>query len=75
MAETWIAEVKADVEARLKKDLKTWDEGLAKMEEDLEMGAWGDVHGGELPMGLVRAARKEEISYMEGRNTWTLRPI
>ena len=39
------------------------------------MGAWDDAHGGELPMALVRAARKEEISYMEGRNIWTLRPI
>ena len=52
-----------------------WDDGWAKMHEDLEMSAWDDVHGGALPMGLVKAARREEIAYMQGRNIWTLRPI
>ena len=38
-------------------------------------GAWDDVHGGELPKGLVQEARKEEVDYMEDRGIWVVRPI
>ena len=44
-------------------------------EEDEEVGAWHDVHGGTLPAKLVHEARKEEIGFMQGRNIWSLRPI
>ena len=29
--------------------------------------AWDDVGGEGLPMGKVKEARKEEVTYMEGR--------
>eukprot|EP00973_Karenia_brevis_P059916 8339608-Karenia_brevis.AAC.1 len=47
------------------------------MEEDFdfEKSASDDVHGGELPIELVRAGRKEEVDFIEGRNQWELRPI
>ena len=43
-------------------------------EQDSE-GAWDDVHGGELPYDKVKAAREEEIGFMEERGIWTLKPI
>ena len=43
--------------------------------EEEEMGAWDDVHGGDLPVKEVKAARKEEIGYMGGRNIWSFKPI
>jgi hypothetical protein len=33
-----------------------------------------DVNGGNLPGDLVQEAMKEEITFMEGRNTWTKSP-
>ena len=36
--------------------------------------AWDDVHGGELPLGLVKEARMEEVTFMRGKGIWTERP-
>eukprot|EP00973_Karenia_brevis_P015614 2135377-Karenia_brevis.AAC.1 len=36
-------------------------------------GAWDDVHGGQLPLELVRAPRKEEVDFIEGKPVWKLR--
>jgi len=44
-------------------------------EEEEEVGAWDDVHGGTLPQGKVEEARKEEIGFMQGRNICSLKPI
>jgi hypothetical protein len=51
------------------------DVGVEEDEEDEATGAWDDVHGGDLPLKDVVAARKEEVGYMEGRKIWSLRPI
>ena len=40
-------------------------------EEEEEVGAWDDVHGGDLPIGKVREARKEEVGFMQTRNIWS----
>ena len=38
--------------------------------------AWDDVNEWwELPIEKVKAARAEEISYMEGQGIWTVRPV
>ena len=37
--------------------------------------AWDDVHGGELPSKDVRAAREEEVGYMQSRGIWKVEPI
>ena len=39
-----------------------------------EQEAWDDVKGGELPIKEVKAARKEEFTYMEKREIWGLSP-
>lgn len=57
--------------SRIELDLCT--EWIAEMKdhcaqhmEELESGyAWDDVHGGDLPMGEVEEARREEVGYME----------
>ena len=36
---------------------------------------WDDVLGSELPADAVKAARKEEVKYMESRKIWSVRPI
>ena len=36
---------------------------------------WDDVKARELPMGKVREARREEVSYTQGRVLWESRPI
>ena len=40
-----------------------------------EQEAWDDVKGGELLIKEVKAARKEEVTYMEKREIWGLSPI
>eukprot|EP00973_Karenia_brevis_P032858 4535938-Karenia_brevis.AAC.1 len=48
------------------------------MEElDLEEygGAWDDVHGGELPIELVRESRKEEVDFIQSKRVWKLRRV
>ena len=40
-----------------------------------EQEAWDDVKGRELPIREVKAARKEEVTYMEKREIWGLSPI
>ena len=49
--------------------------GVKEEEEEDMTGAWDDVHGGDLPVGLVREARKEEVEYMISRNIWDIRPV
>ena len=51
LAAAWVAEVQAGVDEQL----RNWSDGPVKMAEELEMGAWDDVHGGELPIKLVKA--------------------
>ena len=34
-----------------------------------------DVSGQEIPVGLVKEARKEEVDFMVGRNIWTPVPV
>ena len=57
----WVAEIQ-QVQA------DEWEE-----ETSMEQ-AWDDVKGGELPIGKVKAARKEEVTFMESRKLWDLRP-
>ena len=46
-----------------------------EFEEEMSMEkAWDDVKGGELPIGKVKEARKEEVTFMESRKLWDLRP-
>ena len=40
-----------------------------------EHEARDDLSGEKLPQAGVRAARKEEVGYMEGRKLWTQRPV
>eukprot|EP00973_Karenia_brevis_P054918 7635748-Karenia_brevis.AAC.1 len=60
--ERFIQEIEQDFEER-------------EEEFEWEEGASDDVHGGELPIELVRAGRREEVNFIEGRNQWELRPI
>ena len=50
-------------------------EGVGVEDESMQQEAWGDVHGGDLPLEKVVAARAEEVGFMEDRGIWTLRPI
>ena len=46
-----------------------------EFEEEMTMEkAWDDVKGGELPIGKVKEARKEEVTFMESRKLWDLVP-
>ena len=38
-------------------------------------GAWDDVHGGDLPLSLVKAARNEELEFMKKRGIWKVCPV
>ena len=44
----------------------------AKDDGFLDPEAWDDVHGGVLPIELVREARQEEVGYMNKRGIWTV---
>ena len=44
-------------------------------DEDEDWGAWDDVNGEELPVEGVKAARMEEVTYMQNRELWGLKPI
>ena len=53
-------------------------EWVADVEKELDWGeveweAWDGVEGGTLPLGEAKAARKEEVMYMQGRRIWCLR--
>jgi len=61
---SWVNEIIHEVE----------DCGESGEEADLE-GAWDDVHGGELPLELVKDARHEEVGYMQGRHIWTVTSV
>ena len=56
--------------------------GAIELKEEESVGeplgdweAWDDVHGGALPIEEVRKAQKEEVTYMQRRKIWELRPI
>ena len=34
-----------------------------------------DVKGGELPIGKVKEARREEMVFIQGRKLWDLKPV
>ena len=72
LAGEWIAEIKMEVSKKL--ELEEEDEEEEEVERKVEK-AWDDVNEGwELPVEKVRAARSEEVSYIEGRGIWTVRP-
>ena len=60
---SWIQEIEDDIEEQAQLDQDCWDL------------AWDDVKGGALRMEDVKAARHEEITYMQGRRIWSLKPI
>eukprot|EP00973_Karenia_brevis_P049396 6852732-Karenia_brevis.AAC.1 len=49
-------------------------EDLRDLEEEELGGAWDDVHGGEIPLKLVKESRREEVDFIEGKPVWELRP-
>ena len=63
LIEVWVNEVRVE-----------WEREEAAEDEKWEI-AWDDVKGGELKVGDVRAARKEEIDYMQARGIWRVVPI
>ena len=60
---SWIQEIEDDIEEQAQMDQDCWDM------------AWDDVKGGALRMEDVKAARHEEIIYMQGRRMWFLKCI
>ena len=56
-----------------------WIRGVqdAAIEGDLveQPSAWDDVHGGQLPIAEVKAARQEEVEYMQARGIWKVVPL
>ena len=68
LAEEWILEIKSEVAKKLE-----FEEGPGGRSVEK---AWDDVNEGwELPVEKVRAARAEEVAYMQGRGIWSLRPV
>ena len=63
LIEVWVNEVRVE-----------WENAEAQEDEMLEK-AWDDVKGGELKIGDVRKARKEEVDYMQKRGIWKVVPI
>eukprot|EP00973_Karenia_brevis_P076515 10629804-Karenia_brevis.AAC.1 len=63
----WIQEIEGVVKES-QDFLEKWDE------EDSEE-AWDDVHGGDLPIELVKESRREEVEFIEGKPVWDLRRI
>ncbi len=64
-----VAQVMMEVDEWVREVTEAFQVSQVREEEDVEAmwGAWDDVHGGDLPIELVRAARKEEVEYMEKR--------
>ena len=60
LVDSWVQEVK---------------DGMLDYDENSDSLAWDDVHGGDLPVKLVREARLEEVGYMVGRNIWEERSV
>eukprot|EP00973_Karenia_brevis_P059698 8310687-Karenia_brevis.AAC.1 len=48
---------------------------MEELESNEDVEAWDDVHGGELPLELVRESRREEVDFIEGRPVWDLRRV
>ena len=61
-AEEW-----ADEEKRWDDDVKYYMQKVQQVSEEEEEYAWDDVNNFELPMNLVREARKEEMTHMMGK--------
>ena len=60
LMDKWVEEIESGIE----------------LEGDEEWEAWDDVKGKALPLAKVKAARQEEVTYMQDkRKLWTLRPI
>ena len=53
------------------------DEMMREEKETEEWCSWGwdDVNDKELDLKDVRAGRKEEVTFMEGRGIWTIRDV
>ena len=52
------------------------DPQLDEEENELDQpSAWGDVHGGTLPIKDVQEARMEEVQYMQSHGIWKVVPI
>ena len=51
-----------------------WQDASQEEDQMLEE-AWDDVKGGNLRVGDVRKARKEEVGYMKERGIWKVVPI
>ena len=64
LIEVWVNEVSNAGEG------EEYEENMQIMQE-----AWDDVHGGELPIEDVKAARKDETNYMTNRKIWSEVPI
>ena len=61
-----------DVGVKVEKMMSDIAEGVGECldeeaDMDVEEDAWDDVRGGQLPAELVKAARNEEVGFMEGR--------
>ena len=44
------------------------------MEESDEEFGWDDVHNVQIPLEEIKAARREELQFMQSRNLWTVVP-
>ena len=63
-ADRWVCEVTA----RIKEE----QEGEKELDGET---AWNDVKEGQLEVKEVKAARKEEVGYMENRRIWSMTPV
>ena len=61
LVEQWIQEIEG----------VKWEE----VECEEVVGAWDDVHGGELPLEKVKEARSEEVEFMQLRGIWDVVPV
>ena len=83
LVDEWVCEIQSEFETQNRLESQNefviqniCEESLGPENEFENEGAWDDVHGGELPVDLVRSARKEEVDYMQNeRRIWSLRPV
>ena len=64
--EKWIAEVRQDLQSQEKE---------LELDGDESVTAYDNVHGGEISVKDLRAARKEEVEFMKARGIWKERPM
>ena len=76
-AERWVFEITARIKGETGefKEEKVIQEVINEESGDEEEKGWDDVKDQELNAEDVRAARKEEVGYMEGRNIWSIKPL